>query len=80
MATGQQVADTTLAKGDAAAAISDAEAYRADRIGTAQSDAAHMTSMFSGMESLSPGKKGPSRGTRQNPDEIPPTCRMCSPP
>ncbi len=56
-AMGQQVADTTLAKGDAAAAISDAEAYRADRIGTAQSDAAHMTSMFSGMESLSPGKK-----------------------
>ncbi len=56
-AMGQNVADTTLAKGDAAAAISEAEGYRADRIGTAQADAAHMTSMFSNMESLSPGKK-----------------------
>src|SRR5277367_988579 len=52
-----QVRTTYLAKGDAAGAISQAEAYRYDRVGTAESEAAQMNSMMEGRDSLSPGQK-----------------------
>jgi regulator of protease activity HflC (stomatin/prohibitin superfamily) len=52
-----QVAVTTLAQGDAASEVSQAEGYQADRIGTAEAEAAQMTQTFSGMESLSPEQR-----------------------
>ena len=56
-AEGQKIADVTLAAGDRDSALSEAEGYKADRIGTAQAEAGQMTSMFAGTDSLSPGKK-----------------------
>ncbi|HUO07094.1 MAG TPA: SPFH domain-containing protein [Phycisphaerae bacterium] len=56
-AMGIQVTSTTLAQGDAASAISEAEGYQADRIGTAEAEAGQMTSMLGGMQALEPDKR-----------------------
>ncbi|MGN6370199.1 MAG: SPFH domain-containing protein [Phycisphaerae bacterium] len=53
----QQLTDTTLAQGDAASAISDAQVYQSDRVGTAESEAAQVTNMLGGMDKVTPEKR-----------------------
>ena len=46
MATGYEVATTNIATGEAAGAISQAQAYQYNKIATAQGEAARMTTMM----------------------------------